>query len=196
MLDNKHIKHVTLIGIDPGSNTLGVAIMHIEPLTWGIISTHAKTFVGTRLSSTDEWTTEVYGDRLGRIFAHEQNLFRIFEETRPLLVASESPFYSQRHPQAFGALTEVICAIRNALRQHDGSKQVFLVDPPTVKRAVGAPGNGDKDRVREAILKLTNLNYVGDIPLIDIDEHSLDAIAVCYHQYISKGTELCLLPFS
>lgn len=181
----------TLVALDPGSNTLGFSVLFIDIGTMSIKSSIATTFIGTKLDGNNSWNSIIHGERLGRIFAHEVNLLEMFLHYSPLQIASESPFYSQRRPQAFGALTEVICAIRAAVRQYDIWKELKLIDPPTVKKAVGAPGNGDKDVVKSKILQLSDLNYIGATPLHLLDEHSIDALAVNYCQYKQLLERLC-----
>lgn len=173
----------TIIGLDPGTSTLGFAVLTIDISTLKIVSSTATTFVGDKLHSVKAWTRDTHGDRTARIQAHGINLRSLFNTYKPLLVASESPFYSQRRPQAFGALTEVITEIRNAILDVDPWRCLFLVDPPTVKKAVGAPGNAQKEIVKEKLLLLADLNYNGFRPLNELDEHSIDALAVAYCQY-------------
>jgi Holliday junction resolvasome RuvABC endonuclease subunit len=165
--------------IDPGSNTLGFCSIEFSVNTLEIYSTEATTFIGDKMS-TNHYFASVHGDRFGRINAHEDNLYRLFQYHQPLVVVSESPFYSSRRPTAFQALLEVINAIRCALLRHDPSMCLEQIDPPSVKKAVGALGNAGKDDVKAAVLKLTDLNFQGPVPLAMLDEHSIDAIAVGY----------------
>ena len=173
----------TIVGIDPGTETLGVAIMTISLLDYSILSTEARTFHGSKLAGKESWLSEVFGSRTDRVKAHEENLLNIFNSVKPLLIASESPFYNQRFPQAYGALMEVICAIRSAVMRHSNWKSLGLFDPPTVKNAVGAQGNADKNTVYSKVIALNCLNYTGLVPITELDEHSIDAIAVAYCQY-------------
>ncbi len=168
-----------LCGIDPGSNTLGFCSIEFSVDTLDIYSTEACTFIGTKLPAQIH-TANVQGDRIARILAHEENLYRCFEYHRPLTVVSESPFYSSRMPNAFQALLEVLNAIRQALLRHNNLMCLEIIDPPSVKKAVGAPGNAGKDEVKAAVMKLTDLNFQGPVPLALLDEHSIDAIAVAY----------------
>lgn len=175
-------KIASIVGIDPGSNTLGTSIIRYDIETMEIVSTEAKTYVGTRLSK-NTWATELHGDRAGRIAGHENNLLRIFNLEQPVYVASESPFFSRLHPQAGGALTEVVCAVKAALHRYDKNQSLQLIDPPTVKKAVGAMGNGDKNAVKKCVLQIPELRYNGKVPMESLDEHSIDAIAVAYYFY-------------
>jgi Holliday junction resolvasome RuvABC endonuclease subunit len=168
-----------IAGIDPGSETLGFGALKVNVVTLEIVESTAFTFVGSKLAK-DTWLGDVHGARAGRISAHEDNLVDIFNYYRPNLVASESPFYSQFRPQAFGALTETVDAIRGALWRYDCWLSLFMIDPPTVKKAVGATSHAKKDEVKAALMALTDLNYNGPTPIELLDEHSVDALAVAY----------------
>lgn len=126
---------------------------------------------------------EVFGDKFARIEAHKQNIISILCDVNPVSIVCESPFYNSRRPSAFSALTEVVCAIRYACFEYSRFLGLELVDPPSAKIAAGAKGNAKKEQVQEAIFKLTNLNYKGDVGLENLDEHSIDAIAIAYWKY-------------
>lgn len=187
----------TILGIDPGSDTLGVGILTFDVRTLAIVSTQALTLNGTR-NGRGSFATEVHGDRYGRIESHKQELIRIFRLTRPMAVASESPFMSRRRPQAYGALTEVVCAIRAALLHYDCWQPLEMIDPPTVKRAVGVDGRTGgpegKKLMQTALLRMeAALHYDGFVPMQQLDEHSIDALAVAYCHYMQLLEKLCLM---
>jgi Holliday junction resolvasome RuvABC endonuclease subunit len=168
----------TIIALDPASDSLGCAIITVDIVSLEIVSTEATTFRGSKLARNYEWVVELFGERVGRITAHEKNLLRIFKDTNPFDIVSEAPFMG-RFPAAYGALVEVICAIRRAVVAYDPWKKLNMIDPPTVKLAVGAEVRGGKDSVRNAILRMADqLKFKGDVPLDKLDEHSIDAIAV------------------
>lgn len=180
-----------IIGIDPGSTHLGVSAITVNVDTMKIISSIAWTIDGEKLMPKHSRAEEIHGTRYVRIKALGKELERIFFKLKPLFVASESPFYNQRRPQAYGVLTEVICAIRNALINYLRDIKLKLIDPPTIKISVGAKGNADKDTMKRAVLLKTELNYNGAIPIIDLDEHSIDALAVAYCYYLQIMESLC-----
>lgn len=173
----------TIIGIDPGTENLGLCVMAFNVLTNEITSTWAKTFVGSKLPGGSHWVETLFSARESRIIAHRINLVHLFNHEQPVFVACESPFFNRLRPQAYGALTEIVCAIRGALQEYDIWTGLVLIDPPSVKNAVGAPGNAGKELVRDKVLSLTHLNYTGDTPIEELDEHSIDAIAVAYCQF-------------
>lgn len=172
---------ICLVGIDPGSNTLGVGILTVNIESMEIVSSKAMTLNGDKLSRDSYWLKEIEGDRASRIMALEKALLAIFNYHQPIAVGSESPFINNHYPAAGIALTEVICAIRRAVMHYDIWRDLRMIPPSSVKNAIYAKGNADKNMMKEKILLLANeLKYNGEVPLALLDEHSVDALAVTY----------------
>lgn len=169
-----------IIGIDPGTDTLGVAVLDLDLLNGQISLVEARTFDGTQLARPYSAIAGVHGDRQARLLAHEDNLYGYFNYIQPHSVIAESPFM-RKFPAAYAALTECIVHIRRGLMRYDAFMALHMVDPPTAKKAVGAVAKGsNKDGVKTAILKLPTLLNPYRIDIAALDEHSIDAIAVGY----------------
>ena len=170
-------EEATLVGMDPGTSMLGTCVLTFNLST--LVPTHirARTYDGAKLSGS-EWSAYLHGNRFRRIEAHRTNLTRLFDEYQPIVIGSESPFYNSRMPNAFGALTEVMCAIRAAVQDYSLWRPLYLVPPSNVKRAIDASAGAKKDAVKLALKARTDLADISDIPIDDLDEHSIDAIAV------------------
>lgn len=172
-----------IIGIDPGSTTMGVGVIEMSCTKGTIIRTSCKTLNAGKMA-IPKLSAEVNGERLSRIFELSDALVDIFSEVRPTFVACESPFMSRRMPIAYGALMETVYAVRLALRTYDSLIHLDLVDPPTAKMAVGAKGNADKIAVLNALVTLNSeLKFSAELSgkeLTEIDEHSSDGIAIAY----------------
>lgn len=187
-----------IMGIDPGSDTLGVGILYFHVETLQIVGSQAFTLNGTR-NGRGSFATEMHGDRYGRIDSHQHELLRIFRLVQPMDIACESPFMSRRRPQAYGALTEVVCAVRQAAMLYDAWKPLQMIDPPTVKMAVGVHpktgGEEGKKLMKQAVLLMAaTFKFDGDVLLSELDEHSIDALAVAYCHYTQLLEKLCLIP--
>lgn len=169
-----------ILGIDPGTNTLGTAIVDIDIVTRRITVVKATTYVGQSMASEYKAHEEIHGPRAARLKAHEDNLFALLCEWKPHSVISESA-YMGRFAQAYMALVECICAIEKALYRYNPTMPLLLVDPTTVKKTTGMTGKlRGKDPVREAIASLDCLRYAPGVHLGAMDEHSVDALAVAY----------------
>lgn len=175
-----------ILGVDPGSDTMGVAVIELNMLTGSIGLLEANTYSGHALMKTVPHVLEVHGPRTARLWGHQENMERLFRLHHPQMVVSESPFLG-RFPQAFAALTECISAIRRAVYMFDPLMPLLQVDPPTVKLAVGVKARGtDKDDVKRALIKATFYENTGGLDIASLDEHSVDAICVA----LTKAIEI------
>lgn len=172
------VRTTSIVGIDPGSETLGLSIIEFDIETLIITRSTAKTFTGSKMFEQDNWMSCMHGARTARIHAHKKNLIEQFSSIDPVAIACESPFYNPRRPNAYGVLVETLSMIRQAVMEYDPWKWLYLIDPPTVKKSVGAAGNADKEKMFVALSNLTELKL--DKPIETYDEHSIDAIAVAY----------------
>lgn len=170
----------SIMGIDPGSTNLGVAILNFDLMSKAIISTEAFTINADRLVLNNSWLSENYDNKTARISALRERLLDIMDYYDPVAIACESPFYNPKRPQAYGVLVEVLSMIRNVVIEHDDWKQLHLIDPSSVKQAVGAPGNASKEIMTDHVSRMMELNILRDCVL---DEHSTDATAVAYCKY-------------
>lgn len=166
----------TLIGHDPGSDTLGVGIVHFDILSLDIIWSDAFTLKGKKLGR-GTWETEIQGDMIGRVWALEEELLNLYCRYQPVMFGSESA-YVGKFAGAGLVLMRVICSIQNAVRRYDRWKTLEMFEPSVVKNAVGAKGNTKKDPVREGILRYPGLHFCGETALTDLDEHACDGLAV------------------
>ena len=183
-----------LIGIDPGTNTLGVAELSFDVETLQILNITAVTLVAAK-QTRDFWSNGIHGDRFGRINWLEDELTEIFHISDPFQIAVESPFFNRMRPNAFEPLIQIKFAIQRAVYHFTAWKQLYEIDPPTVKKSVGAKGNADKDTMKLAViayLELHGIPYTGPVPINELDEHSIDAIAVVIARFIQMLEELCL----
>lgn len=167
-----------IVGIDPGTDTLGAATLDVDLATRRVALLEVRTFSGMTMARNYPNLAFVHGDRTARLRSHEDNLFGYFNYMQPHNVVCESPFLG-KFPQAFAALTECISYIRRAVWRYDPWMPLLLVDPPTVKLLVGVKGRGKtKDDVKQGLLDFQGLDNPFNIDISSLDEHSVDAIVV------------------
>jgi Holliday junction resolvasome RuvABC endonuclease subunit len=183
-----------ICSIDPGTMSLGFGVITVGVGALDIRSSTAKTYKADKMIPKEAWVSETFGERFARLAALEEALLIDFCLYQPLMIVAESPFFNPGRPMAYGALIETLAVIRSAVRRYDVWRQLYLVDPPSVKNAVGARGDGSKDAVKKRILAMTELNYCGPTPLNELDEHSIDALAVGYAR-LQAIRELSCPPF-
>lgn len=172
-----------IVGVDPGSTTLGIAVLDLYLEDFSIELVDARTFNAARGISHYQTVTDFHGDRMARLHSLQDSLYGYLACFRPQGFASESP-YMGRFANAFRALTECLLVIQQTAYVYDPRMRVHLIDPMTVKAAVGIVAKGyrnkaalAKEHVREAVLKLP-LRNPGNFNMEAFDEHSIDAIAV------------------
>jgi Holliday junction resolvasome RuvABC endonuclease subunit len=172
----------TLIGIDPGTDVMGVSVFEFDAVTLKLLRIRATSYKAAQLLS-DDWIGEFQSSRHQRIHAHMENLKRIFWEEDPVAVISESPFINMKMPGAFAALVEVVSNLRNTLYSFCPWKSLYLVEPSRVKQAVGAKGNANKDGVKEAVRKNKEIIEALDVSIDLLTPDAVDSIAVGYHLF-------------
>ena len=175
-------QYFILIGIDPGTDKLGFAYFKVQIETLEILESQAMTFTATKMVRDDSWLALMHSYRTARIAKLKEVLLKKFNNLQPSVIACESPFFNPRRPGAFQPLVEILDAIKNTVIDYSVWQPLFMIDPSSIKNSVKAPGNADKDKMKVCVLALDDLKYSGDTPLDQLDEHSIDALAVCYCQ--------------
>lgn len=175
-----------IVGIDPGSTTLGFSVLEYDARTFNIIRTYAYTLNAGKMKLNLQ-DIENHSERYARIYEIMDALYKAFYEIKPNHVISESPFMAILRPSAFAPLVEVVFAIRSALRQYDPLMPLDLIDPPSAKNAVGAPGNAKKDKVKEAVVALLPILCFDEVEsgctFDQLDEHAVDGLAIAYSRW-------------
>jgi Holliday junction resolvasome RuvABC endonuclease subunit len=69
--------------------------------------------------------------------------------------------------------------IRQSIYDYDPLHVLYPIDPSSIKKTVGANGVAKKDGVKAAVMNLPIIRLLG-VDVINMDEHSIDAIAVNY----------------
>lgn len=176
---------ISIMGIDPGTNTLGVSRLDIDPKTLRLVTTHAITYQADKCFRYTEYEKEDAAlMRYARLAWHEENLKQIFMDNEPFQLAVESNFMNIRNASAYGPLVESMSAIRRAYYAYDNLRKLHLVTPAAAKKSVGAPTRGGgKEVVTHALKKMHQLLGVSKTYLDTLDEHAIDAIAIGFHRY-------------
>lgn len=178
-------KLLRILAIDNGSTTLGASITDVN------LDTEDKTVI---FAETVDANRSIYrhndlSDHREARFVRYRILYsfmaELLEEYNPNLVAIESPFMFKR-PEAFAVLREAMLTLQQAVDDYDPTIRIELVPPAKAKMAVGADEFVGKDPVRDAVLALNDVYYERGVRVRELDEHSIDSIAVMY--YIANHT--------
>lgn len=167
-----------VMSIDPGTNSLGLSVHELNITHGTMVVLDAYTVNVPRVMNLYCADTLFYQDeRVAKLKAVEYavaNYARSWEIERAV---SEAP-YMGKFPAAYAALVSCINAIRSGCSNYDSTLYLDIIDPATVKKMLGVPGNsGDKSLIAKAIEKSETID-TSLIDVSDMDEHSLDSIAV------------------
>lgn len=179
-----------ILSIDPGSYTMGVAISEydFDANIFKVID--ATTISLDKLIDKNSTLFQVHGEKVARLVTVESAISKMLFAWRPSVVVCESPYMGQ-FPQAFASLVECVSSVRRAVMRYVETLPLHVIDPATVKKNVGVSGkSGDKDKMSVAITKQSDLSFSTDVNVEELDEHSVDAVAVGYAYYrmnIVKG---------
>ena len=168
-----------VLSIDPGSYNTGFAYW-----TWDfkeqVFDLHNSfTLKFPDSDSRYNAVRHVSTDRIARLHHLNDSLEDILAEFKPHVVVAESN-YMGKFADAFATLVECVAVSRNVLYRYDPTMPLLMVDPPSAKKAAGIIGKSkDKLDVTRALAKRTDIRW-HDVKLLELDEHSVDAVAIGY----------------
>lgn len=168
------------IAIDPGSQTLGLAIYTIDSADMSILEIRTSTLYLDTLPMNNLFNNSYNrDDKLISLYKFMLNLFNC---ELPSAVVIEAPFFNRFSPKAYGVLTEVVAYIKMASFNYSALIDVINVEPLLVKKTIGSNYREGKDGVRDAVLRNNILKpFLSD----SITEHEYDAISIGWHLYKS-----------
>ena len=178
VLPQQH-RYYRIISIDPGSINLGICIFEIDFYDRKVLSIDPYTMRLDKLPCLSGLDQEKYEGILYRLECLKNHFSLLLEEKSPAIVLCEAPFFNSRTPSAFAALLKVVQVIQGCVIENDPNTFFHMVEPLLVKKKVGASLNGDKEKVRQALMRTQELlGLKSDGDWLSYDEHSIDATAV------------------
>lgn len=179
-------RKVRFIAIDPGSRTLGLAVLEYD------FETNTLTVLFTRCLSLDEgmshlqYMVDLVGTRRARLYLIHRFLTEQIREWCPGFVIMETP-YMGSFAQVFKVLVEIEQTIGAIVSDFGNGIALLKIDPSTVKKTIGVSGkSGDKSLMLAAVKGLSNLVLKEGIDLDLITEHEVDAIAVGHYICVAE----------
>lgn len=164
-----------VLGVDPGTAYVGCACLESFEHERTTVA-NAFTLVAKDNHPAYSSISDLHGPRVGRLMNLGDEFLSFLHEYRPHAVVVENN-YLRASVEAFRALVESVCTIQSALYTYSPLMPLYKVDPSTVKKLAGIKGRvNDKDAVREALRKRTDLAW--QVDLDSLDEHSVDAIPI------------------
>lgn len=171
---------IRILGIDPGTDTLGVAIIDVNIDTYEPTVIYGHTFHASKEIDRFSGLAFMRGGRDARLLAHSSNLLEFFQAVVPTVIGAESPFLNRKTVSAFEALVECYAMLRDTVWRYSPSLLLRRIDPVTVKNFVGVDHRGtDKTDVQRAVVARYVEHCAPGVNIHGFDEHTIDAIAVC-----------------
>lgn len=183
------IECFTIMGIDPGSRNLGIAIFYINSYTLDIeeiipipISLNKYFIYSSNKSSLTN-----------RLHYLRQEFKEILEAYNPVAISIESGFINPRMPGAVIPLASAITIMSSVIMQYDMDISIIDYPPSIIKKAVGANPLGNKSPVFNALSKNKEISNIVNLDLLT--EHCVDSIAIAYTMLLEIRREgvLCLI---
>lgn len=167
-----------IIAIDPGSQTLGIAIYIIDSYNMQVKDITTSTLYLDKLPMYNVFNNE--GNRDDKLLSLYNFMLNLFKVEKPSSVIMEAPFFNRFSPKAYGVLTEVVTYIKMAVVNYSVIVDVHTVEPLAVKKAVGVGYRDGKEGVSNAVM---NNPIVKPFLKGNETEHEYDAIAVGWWLY-------------
>lgn len=178
--DARPVGEILQVSIDPGTDTMGVTLMGLHPITLEMSWKESFTLYGSLLNYRSELVFQEDRLRDARLKGLTDALLRYFCSVRPHVIVYEDNFL--RHsPQAFKALIESVEAIKRAVWGYNPYLPFYEISPMQAKGAVNAIAprgqKHDKELVRKGLMNCSRL-HVPHAILQSLSEHAIDSIAI------------------
>lgn len=188
-----------ILGIDPGTTTIGFCAMEIDPLTcerksFEAFTVNAEKPCGGRQFNMD--LTESHSAIFARLKEISNRFDSILRHYKPVQVATELPFFNAFHPNAYSPLVQVLAMLENTVYEWNPHKPLYRIENTTAKALIYPTSKeerkkiqaikGSKDRIIACIKQHADFGW---IPINELDEHSIDAclIAECQRRRLAES---------
>ena len=171
---------IRIIGIDPGTTSIGLCVGEIVEVEEIFILRILDSYtVNTPRLVRREYKEyeERFGERAACIKAGLDAIFKYIEVWRPIAVGYEDSYLGQ-HASSYGSGIEIQAKFVERLKQYSQFLKYLIIDPSTVKTAVGVSGTSkQKADITKGITSTTDLD-ISQINLDLLTEHAKDSIAI------------------
>ena len=176
-------KTMVVVGIDPGTDTVGYSCGIMDTETGALELCSAITLYGGKmLKAVDHETMKIrYGNMISRLMLLGTEVGKMLDKECPDLLIIEDFFKGRgKSIQTFAALARAQQTFLMAAWMNVPLCDTQLIMPSIGKRSFGVPTNsGDKELMIAAVPHLVNTTYAEGL-IEGITEHSADAVAQVY----------------
>ena len=172
------------LSIDPGIAHLGISVID-NTNEFKVLET--VLVKNTRKFTDEEKIIEIaYGPRVVKVLAIVDSINQLLDKYKAIeIIILEAPFYSALTPVSYGALLEVISAIKyKIIIPRD--LPFKLIEPLLVKKLFTNKGMASKEAMKQFLIqKKENGNIVLETEIDTLSEHEIDAIAIGFVYHLS-----------
>ena len=166
----------TILGLDPGSNYIGVSVFHIDSYTLELNQITTQTINVSNIESPIDFNHHI-GYKLLDMSNYLTYLLNIYN---PVAVAIENPFMFSKRPGAVIPLAKSLGILEDTILRFNPYILIKRISPSEVKNTLGAKGNANKDAVLEALYK----HHIASlVDFNSISEHEVDACGITLSLY-------------
>lgn len=172
---------VNILGIDPGTSILGMAIINIDAVTFEILKIEPISINVSNGVNLDIFQDDV----ISRLMRLKNVIEMVLRDYAPIAVSIEAGFINLARPGAFGPLSKALMVIENAVIEYNRFVKVFKFPPSVIKNAVGAKLRvkktdplSIKDEMSLAITRIPELAC--KFNPFKRTEHEVDGVAISY----------------
>lgn len=164
----------SIIGIDPGSNTLGAAI--ITATDSGTITAIESFLFNIHHIQEDRKNNKL----IRKLHYIRSMIIDLLEEYAPVVAVSlESPFIYNSRPAAVIPLSSIKGVIEETCITFNPEILLRTITPSEVKTSIGVHGNsGNKEDILNALVAIPEISSKIDLTLLT--DHEWDAITIAY----------------
>lgn len=189
-MDNEKFR---IMGLDPGSRTIGICIFEITPILKDTILDFDIDRILTFNIAIDlednRGIHDVLLDRTNRISRIVAGIYSLYN---PAIVGIESSFINLSRMSAVIPLSRAIQSIESSIYGLDRYAKVLNMPPPVIKKVFGSKQVG-KDAVLLALKNKPDL--VKKVEISRMSDHEVDGVAIAYTllEYIkTNGGMVCI----
>lgn len=168
--------YTDIVAIDPGSDTLGIALLRYHFVADQIEILDTVCLHGAKGIDKKGDVVANRGERFARIRYLSEELHRRLVRYAPNLFIAEAPFMG-RIATAFEALVETRVGLMRAVENYNPYMNYIQIDPRSVKMVMGTV-DSSKDAMRDAVLGKEELIWTMSHCRYQLTEHEYDAIGV------------------
>ena len=104
-----------ILGIDPGTDTIGFSIIKVNIDDLKIVSVTPWTEKVSRFLDENSFEVQIHSAKYSRLRLINEKFSQVLTVYNPTVVASEAPFFNRLRPNAYAPLVETVFTLQRAL---------------------------------------------------------------------------------